>query len=179
MTTPTRAAARAAAPGQHRGERGRAAGLGHDLHALEEQPHGVDDLGVADGDDVVDERADDLPGQLARDGDLLAVGDRLGHLDRHALAGTQRARHVVAGLGLDADHAHLRPQRLDRRRHPGDQPAAADRDDHRVEVLDLGGELERRRCPGRPSRAARRRGARASARARRRARAASASRSSA
>ena len=66
MTTPTDAAARAGAPGQHGGERGRAAGLGHDLHALEEQPHGVDDLGVADGDDVVDERADDLPGQLAR-----------------------------------------------------------------------------------------------------------------
>ena len=33
-------------------------------------------------------------------------------------------------------------QRLDRRRHPGDQPAAADRDHHGVEVLDLGGELE-------------------------------------
>ena len=25
-----------------------------------------------------------------------------------ALAGAQRARHVVAGLGLDADHARLR-----------------------------------------------------------------------
>jgi hypothetical protein len=38
-----------------RRERGRAARLGHDLQALEEQPHGLDDLRVADGDDVVDE----------------------------------------------------------------------------------------------------------------------------
>ena len=142
MTTPSVPPRARARPASTAARARRAAGLGHDLHALEEQSHGVDDLGIADGDDVVDERADHLPGQFARDGDLLAVGDRLGNLHRHALAGTQRARHVVAGLGLDTNHAHLRPQRLDRRRHPGDQPAAADRDHHRVEVLDVGGELE-------------------------------------
>ena len=36
-------------------------------------------------------------------GDLLAVGDRPRHRDRDALARAQRARDVVAGLGLDAD----------------------------------------------------------------------------
>ena len=66
MTTPRPPPRARHAPGQQRGEGGRAAGLGDDLHALEEQPHGLDDLGVGDGHDVVDERADDLPRSARR-----------------------------------------------------------------------------------------------------------------
>ena len=62
-----------------------------------------------------------------------------GTATRDALARAQRARHVVAGLGLDADHARVRRQRLDRRGHAR--------------------RSARRRRPGRPPRRGRRRSA--------------------
>src|SRR3954451_8073574 len=80
---------------QRREGRG-AAGLGDGLGALEEQAHGVDDLGVGDRDDLVDERLDDREGQLAGHRELLAVGDRARDVDPDALARGQRADEVVA-----------------------------------------------------------------------------------
>jgi hypothetical protein len=74
--------------------------------------------------------------------DLLAVGDRLRHLDRDAFARAQRARHVVAGLGLDAHDPRVRRKCLHGSGHAGDQPPAADRDHDHIEVIELLGQLE-------------------------------------
>ena len=67
---------------------------------------------------------------------------------------------VVAGRRLHADHADAGRER---RRGGGaarGEPAAADRDDEHVEVGHVLQQLERRRCPGPPSRARRRTGGR-------------------
>ena len=53
---------------------------------------------------------------------------------------------VVAGLGLDADHARVGRQRLGRGRAAGDQPAAADGDEQDVERPGVLDQLERRRA---------------------------------
>src|SRR5439155_26531527 len=45
-------------------------------------------------------------------------------------------------LDLDADHADLRPRRLDRDRDPGGQPAAADGDHDPAQIRDVLEQLE-------------------------------------
>ena len=82
----------------------------------------------------------------------------------------QRAARVVARLGLDADDAHVRRERGDRGRAAGDQPAAADADQQHVERAGRPRAAPAPPCPGRPSRAGRRRGGPGRARARRPAR---------
>ena len=90
-------------------------------------------------------------------------------VDAHALAAGQRAGHVVAGLGLDADHARPRRQRGAHGGAARDEPAAAHRHHQHVERLDVARAAPARPCPGRPSPAGCRTGARAPCRARRRA----------
>ena len=75
---------------------------------------------------------------------LLAVGDRARDLDAHALAGGERAHEVVAGLGLDADHARVGRERLDRGRAAGEQAAAAEADEQDVERARVLEQLQRR-----------------------------------
>ena len=72
--------------------------------------------------------------QLARVLDRDAVGDRVAEL---RAAGERCARGR-----LHADDADVRPERAQRERDPGGEPAAADRDDDRLEPRDLLGELE-------------------------------------
>ena len=55
-----------------------AGGLDDHLHALGEEAHAVDQLDVADLDDVVDQALDDREGELAQVLVLSAVGDGLG-----------------------------------------------------------------------------------------------------
>ena len=81
--------------GQQRRRRARPARLGDELGALEEPAHRRHDLLVGDRDDRVDERIDDRPRQLARGGELLAVGDRLADRDPLAAPGRLGARDVV------------------------------------------------------------------------------------
>src|SRR5262249_3738748 len=50
-------------------------------------------------------------------------------------AGLQRALHRVRVDGLDADDSYFGPQPLDAGRDPADQPAAADRDEDRMDRL--------------------------------------------
>ncbi len=77
--------------------------------------------------------AREAEGLFADQLDRGAVGEQahFGQLD--ALAGTHRARHRVGIARLHADDAHLGTHRLDVGRDAGDQAAAADGDEHRVE----------------------------------------------
>ena len=132
--------------GQQRREGGGAAGLDHQLHALEEEPHRRDDLGVGHRHDVRGEGLDDGPGELAGGGGLLAVGDRPADVDAHALAGGQRAGHVVTGFGLDADHAGPGRQCGAHGGGARDEPAAAHRHQQDIERVDVCEQLERDRA---------------------------------
>ena len=58
------------------------------------------------------------------------------------LARLERCRDCRARLGLDGVEARAGPQRGERARDPGEEPAAAPGDEHRVRVRDLLGELE-------------------------------------
>ena len=131
---------------EQRGERAGAARLRDGLRALEQEPHGRDDLLVGDRHDLVHELLDDRERELAGDRQLLAVGDRARDLDPDALAGRQRALEVVARLRLDADDPRVRAERRGRGGAAGHQPAAADRDDQHVERPGVLEQLERDRA---------------------------------
>ena len=62
-----------------------------------------------------------------------AVGEDADAIQRHAPAGTQRFEHSGRVLGLDADDLDPRIQRFRVGRNPGDQTAAADRNEDRVD----------------------------------------------
>jgi hypothetical protein len=79
--------------------------LDHELHALGEKAHGLDQHRIAHRDDVGNQRADDREVALTEVGRERAVGDRVRHGNAHDLSGAQRLLAVVAGLGLDPDHA--------------------------------------------------------------------------
>ncbi len=95
---------------------------------------GADRVGV-DQDHLVDQFARDAEGLLA---DLLhrdAVGKEAHVVERHAVSRGDGTRHGVRIDGLHADDLHVRPQALHVGRHAGDQPAAAHRDEDRVDRL--------------------------------------------
>jgi hypothetical protein len=123
----------------------RAARLGDDLQPVEEERHRVEDLGVRDRDDLIDESPVHLERQLAGLGRLQAVGDRARYFDAYAFLSRKRATCVVARLGFDADDADRRKQRLRDGRAACDQPAAADRHDEELESGHVLDELERGR----------------------------------
>ena len=68
------------------------------------------------------------------DGD--AVGKDVDRVERDAAAGGERLIHRVGAERFDADDAHRRPERLDVAADPGNQPAAADRDEDRRDVAE-------------------------------------------
>ena len=72
--------------------------------------------------------------------------------DAHQLAGVEALLHRRAGRGLDADDLDPRAQRLDRDRDAGDEPAASDRHQHRLQVGLLLEQLERDRALARDHR---------------------------
>ena len=53
---------------------------------------------------------------------------------------------VAMHRGLDRDHARVRAERLDRRRHAGHEPATADRHDDLRDLVDLLAQLEPERA---------------------------------
>ena len=57
-------------------------------------------------------------------------------------AGGEASMHAVGALGLDADHQALRGDLLDGDAHAGDQAAAADRHDDRLQIGQLADQLE-------------------------------------
>ena len=72
------------------------------------------------------------------------VGDRRGWVRRDEVTGRERSGRVVGRERLTADDAQRGPSAVDGERGAGEQPAAADRRDDRVEPGDLLDELERR-----------------------------------
>ena len=74
------------------------------------------------------------------------VGERRGKRDGHRLAGRERCREAGRVLGLDADHRDVRAQRLHGRSHPGEKPAAAHRNDDRLDRRQLLEDFERHRA---------------------------------
>ena len=79
-----------------------------------------------------------------------AVGEDADALERHALLGAQRIVHGRRVHRLDADDLDLGIEVLHVHRDAGDQPAAADRHEDRVEVAArLAQDLHARWCPAR------------------------------
>ena len=70
------------------------------------------------------------------------VGESGGVLERHRLSRRARARELRRAGRLHADDARVRQPQLDRRRDAGAESAAADRDEHGVDVRQVGGDLE-------------------------------------
>ena len=74
-----------------------------------------------------------------------AVGDRPcdeRRIPAHDLATRQRIARIGGQLGLHADDAGARPERLDRGRDPACEPAATDRDEDRGHVRQVLDDLE-------------------------------------
>ena len=71
-----------------------------------------------------------------------AVGNGANLVDPLGRAGREAPVHRVGALGLDAEHQALGLELLDRTSDAGDQTAAADRNDHRIEVRRLLAPLE-------------------------------------
>jgi hypothetical protein len=118
---------------QYRRQRHRAGALDERLRALQQRGHRVSYLGVGDGDHLVDPPFDDLEGQLADLPGGDAVGDGVDGIaldDRPLPEGLGDAG---GALGLNADHAGVGPP-LDRGRDARDEAAAADGDDHGVDL---------------------------------------------
>ena len=122
----------------------RACALDHRLLDLEQHQDRLLDVVFGDQDDVVDEGADHRQRQRAGRLDADAVGDR--RLAALAVAVVHRVPGRREALGLDADDVQVGADRLGRRRHAGDQAAAADRDDQGVDRRLLRQHLERDRA---------------------------------
>ena len=110
---------------EERGDADRSGALDHELGALEQHDDRVADLLAGNLDDVREQIPAQVHGQLRR----TLYGDPIGE---------REARR----LGLHADDAHLRPHLAQGERDSRGEPAAADRDDHRLDLRQLLGELE-------------------------------------
>ena len=130
--------------GEHRRETGRAGALDDGLFDADE--HGDRTLEVALGDEhhVIGKFPEDARRELARLLDGNALGERIA-AQRH-LAALDRAFHRRVELGLDSDQLDVRLDRARGDRDAGHQPAAADRDDDRVEVRRVLEHLEAERA---------------------------------
>src|SRR5439155_18515534 len=131
---------------QHRCRAEAAGRLGDDLHARREEAHRVDELGVARGDDPIDELLQHREGVLSERAALRRIGDCLRRGDANDLPLREAALRVVAGLGLDAEDRAARAQVARRRRAARQQSAAAYRRDEQVELADVFDQLLRERA---------------------------------
>ena len=116
------------------GDRERAGGLDDGARVLEDVLDRRADLVGVDEHDLVDVLAAQPEGLLADPPHRDAVGEDADALERHALAGAQRLVHRRRILRLDADDPDLADCRyFTYTRDAGDQAAAADRHEDRVE----------------------------------------------
>ena len=115
-----------------RGEPGRAGAFDDRLLDLgRERDRGFDVL-FGDDEQIVDECADDLAGEHAHGRDRDAFGDRRPRSRLGSAA--ERVHHARVALDLRADDVDLGLQRLGRDRDAGDEAAAPDRHDDRVDI---------------------------------------------
>ena len=121
----------------HAGDGERARRLHHAARVVEDVLDRGADLVVRHADDLVDDLLAEREGVRADGADGDAVGEDADLIERDAPAGAQRLVHGVGVERLDADDAHLRHHRLDVAADAGDQPAAADRHEHGVQLAAL------------------------------------------
>src|SRR5215468_4039367 len=118
---------------EQRGDRRGGGALDDQLAALHDPDHRLEDVAIGERDDVVDEALHDGERDLANAADPQAVDDGAA-VDGLQPASLDAALHGGAIGRLDADHLGPGVVRLDGHRDAGDQAAAADRDDDRVEL---------------------------------------------
>ena len=130
------------ATGQQRRRGERTGRFDHLLHAGHHESHRINDLGLVDGHDLVDEHPHDRKCTCTYGscGDTVGQRDRL--LDRHDPTGGERLAGVIGRGGFDPDHPNPGAQRLQRDGHAGHQAAAADGNKRNVDVGEIGGNLE-------------------------------------
>ena len=127
---------------EHGGHGRGAGGLDDLLAALHEQEHGLGDLKIADGDDVVGVFLDERDGDVARRLDGDAVGDGGDGVGLDVAVRMERLRDRVRALGLHADDLYAGVDLLDARGHTGKQSAAAGRHDDDVRRGQVAEDLE-------------------------------------
>ncbi len=103
---------------------------------LEQVQDGARDRIVVNREDLVDPLACDGEGQLAGHARGQAIRDRVHALQAHAFALGQRAMHGIGSFGLDADDPNVGVRVSNGGGDPRHQPAAADADEHGVQLLD-------------------------------------------
>ena len=111
-----------------------AAALDDELLELDQPEHRERDVALVDLHHLVHVLARDGEGVRPDGRHREPVGQRGRHVDRHRRARLERGREGGAPLGLDADDADLRVERLDGERDTRDQPRAAHGHDDRVDV---------------------------------------------
>ena len=129
--------------GQHRGETGGARTLDDQFLPLEQNLDRALDRHIVNQQNVRDERLDDAPCQPARLLDCDALGEGCGRRRRTRVFAVHQPVHRRIQGRLDANYLDVRVERLGGDCDPGNQPAAADRHDDRVEIRLVGEELER------------------------------------
>src|SRR6266516_2011892 len=90
--------------GEEGGDAGGAGGFDYELHAFHDEADGGDQVAFGDGDDLIDQLAEQGEGEGAREGGAEAVGDRAGG-DRDGFAGGQGGGEGVGGFRFDGDDA--------------------------------------------------------------------------
>ena len=130
---------------EHGGHGRGTGGLDDLLAALHEQQHGLGDLEIANGDDVVGIFLDERDGDVARclDGD--AVGNGGDGIGLDVAVRMERLRDRVRAFGLHADDLYAGVDLLDARGHTAKQSAAAGRHDDDVRRGQVAEDLEAER----------------------------------
>ena len=124
-------------PALEAGQRERAGRLHHAARVVEDVLDGGAHLVVRDAHDLVDGELRDLERVHADGAHRDAVGEDADVVERDAPAGLQRLVHRVRLERLDADDADVGQHGLDVAGDAGEQAAAADRHEHRVQRLAL------------------------------------------
>src|SRR5262249_28628990 len=114
---------------EYRRGRQAARGLDDHFHARGKKFHRRDELGVADGDDVLHQSTYHRERVNAEVLGLRAVGYGLRRVDVHDLPGAEALLAVVARCGLHAEDVDPGIQRLRRYRTAGDESPAAEAHD--------------------------------------------------
>ncbi len=131
---------------EHGGHGRGAGGLDDLLAALHEQEHGLGDLEIVNGDDVVGIFLDERDGDIARRLDGDAVGNGGDGVGLDVAVRMERLRDRVRALSLHADDLHAGVDLLDARGHTGEQSAAAGWHDDDVRRGQVAEDLEAERA---------------------------------
>ena len=128
-------------PAQHGTDADSGRRLAQQLAIQEQQLHAAEDIIIRHGRKAVGVRRHIWEAHISRHLRDERVCDRALLLHLHRMPGAQALRIARKRSRLRAENTHARRERLDRRGHAADEPAAADRNDDRVELRALGQNL--------------------------------------